>query len=204
MPCFRTRLRLLAQEAAQLLTAGQLRAVVAAGGDGTIRLIAEQTPPGTPLVVLPLGTENLLARYLELTGGAGGFGASRGGWADSAPRRGESGRQPVHADGGLWIRCRRGSPAASGADGAIFTICRMPNQSSMRFVNTTILSCGYGMRRLMRPTDAGADGGDHGPLGVCREFAPVRGRTEFFAAGFGHRSVCLMCVRSRKDRCGTG
>lgn len=42
-----------------------LRAVVAAGGDGTVGLVLNQTPPGTPIVVLPLGTENLLAKYLE-------------------------------------------------------------------------------------------------------------------------------------------
>lgn len=52
---------------AQSLAQGSLRAVVAAGGDGTARLIADRTPPGTPLTILPLGTENLLARYLELT-----------------------------------------------------------------------------------------------------------------------------------------
>jgi diacylglycerol kinase family enzyme len=57
----------LAEESAAALAAGELRAVVAAGGDGTLRLIAERTPPGTPLLALPLGTENLLARYLELT-----------------------------------------------------------------------------------------------------------------------------------------
>jgi diacylglycerol kinase (ATP) len=57
----------LAAEAGRLLTAGELRGVVAAGGDGTVRMFAERTPPGTPLLVLPLGTENLLARYLELT-----------------------------------------------------------------------------------------------------------------------------------------
>jgi diacylglycerol kinase family enzyme len=57
----------LANEAACCLAAGRLRAVVAAGGDGTIRLLAERTPPGTPLMVLPLGTENLLAQYLEIT-----------------------------------------------------------------------------------------------------------------------------------------
>lgn len=57
----------LADEVAQRTAAGRLRAVVAAGGDGTVRLLAERTPPGTPLLVLPLGTENLLARYLELT-----------------------------------------------------------------------------------------------------------------------------------------
>jgi diacylglycerol kinase family enzyme len=44
-----------------------VRAVVAAGGDGTARLAAEKTPPGMPLTILPLGTENLLAQHLELT-----------------------------------------------------------------------------------------------------------------------------------------
>jgi diacylglycerol kinase family enzyme len=57
----------LAPEAERLQAARQLRAVVAAGGDGTVRLIADRTPVGTPILVLPLGTENLLARYLELT-----------------------------------------------------------------------------------------------------------------------------------------
>jgi diacylglycerol kinase family enzyme len=57
----------LAAEAEHLQAIGQLRAVVAAGGDGTVRLIAEETPAGTPLLVLPLGTENLLARYLDLS-----------------------------------------------------------------------------------------------------------------------------------------
>lgn len=57
----------LAKEAERLMARGQLRAVVAAGGDGTFRLVAERTPPRTPLLILPLGTENLLARYVELT-----------------------------------------------------------------------------------------------------------------------------------------
>jgi diacylglycerol kinase family enzyme len=60
----------LAAEAAKLLSGGELRAVVAAGGDGTFRLVAERTPIGTPLVVLPLGTENLLARYIGFTADA--------------------------------------------------------------------------------------------------------------------------------------
>jgi diacylglycerol kinase family enzyme len=55
----------IAEEARRLSAEGQLRAVVAAGGDGTIRLVAERTAPGTPLLILPLGTENLLARFLE-------------------------------------------------------------------------------------------------------------------------------------------
>jgi Sphingosine kinase and enzymes related to eukaryotic diacylglycerol kinase len=55
----------LADRASQTLSAGTLRAVVAAGGDGTVSLIANRTPPGTPLAILPLGTENLLAKHLE-------------------------------------------------------------------------------------------------------------------------------------------
>jgi diacylglycerol kinase (ATP) len=57
----------LVAETENLLASDSLRAVVAAGGDGTFRLVAERTPPGTPLVVLPLGTENLLARYMGFT-----------------------------------------------------------------------------------------------------------------------------------------
>lgn len=49
------------------LAARRLRAVVSAGGDGTICRLAHETPPGTPLAILPLGTENLLARHLNLT-----------------------------------------------------------------------------------------------------------------------------------------
>ncbi|MCO6045444.1 hypothetical protein NG895_16155 [Aeoliella sp. ICT_H6.2] len=48
----------------ELMQAGELRGVVSAGGDGTICAALNSTPPGTPLAVLPLGTENLLARYL--------------------------------------------------------------------------------------------------------------------------------------------
>ncbi|WP_153558368.1 diacylglycerol/lipid kinase family protein [Roseimaritima sediminicola] len=45
----------------------RLRAVIPAGGDGTINLVADRTPPGTPLVPFPLGTENLLSRYFGFT-----------------------------------------------------------------------------------------------------------------------------------------
>ncbi|QDV45730.1 Diacylglycerol kinase [Stieleria neptunia] len=38
--------------------------VVAAGGDGTISLVAASTFPETPLLPMPMGTENLLARHL--------------------------------------------------------------------------------------------------------------------------------------------
>jgi len=36
--------------------------VVAAGGDGTLSLVAKNTPPATVLVPMPLGTENLVAK----------------------------------------------------------------------------------------------------------------------------------------------
>jgi diacylglycerol kinase family enzyme len=49
--------------AEQLRSEGRLRAVVVAGGDGTVAAVANATPVGTPVVVYPLGTENLVARY---------------------------------------------------------------------------------------------------------------------------------------------
>ena len=44
----------------------KLRCIVAAGGDGTVADVANRHP-GCPIAILPLGTENLLARYLDLT-----------------------------------------------------------------------------------------------------------------------------------------
>lgn len=61
-----TDIAALKVRATELQTAEQLRAVVAAGGDGTIGLLANNTPPGAPLAILPLGTENLLAKHLDL------------------------------------------------------------------------------------------------------------------------------------------
>jgi diacylglycerol kinase (ATP) len=48
----------------QFAKAGDLRAVVSAGGDGTASLVVSCTAPGTPIAILPQGTENLLSRYL--------------------------------------------------------------------------------------------------------------------------------------------
>lgn len=50
----------------ELSDSRELRCIVAAGGDGTVSLIADRTPPGTPIAVFPLGTENLLAKYCQL------------------------------------------------------------------------------------------------------------------------------------------
>ncbi len=43
-----------------------LRCVVAAGGDGTVSLLANRLPESTPLAILPQGTENLLAKFLRM------------------------------------------------------------------------------------------------------------------------------------------
>ncbi len=51
---------------ASAVTANQtsLRAIVAAGGDGTVAMVVNHAPPGTPIAILPLGTENLVAKYI--------------------------------------------------------------------------------------------------------------------------------------------
>ncbi|MBW3597755.1 MAG: protein BmrU [Planctomycetes bacterium] len=41
-----------------------LHAVVAAGGDGTAAMVVNLLPPGAPLAMIPLGTENLFSKYL--------------------------------------------------------------------------------------------------------------------------------------------
>ncbi|MDZ4848392.1 MAG: diacylglycerol kinase family protein [Pirellulaceae bacterium] len=56
------------QEQSDLLTqSNRLRAVISAGGDGTASAVAARVPASTPLWLCPLGTENLLARYLGMT-----------------------------------------------------------------------------------------------------------------------------------------
>ena len=49
------------------LATGELRAVVAAGGDGTVSLLTNRLPRGVPIAVMPMGTENLLAKYLAVS-----------------------------------------------------------------------------------------------------------------------------------------
>jgi diacylglycerol kinase (ATP) len=56
----------LADRANEAHAAGKLRAVVGAGGDGTIAELINRLPPGIPLTMLPLGTENLLAKYVDM------------------------------------------------------------------------------------------------------------------------------------------
>lgn len=52
---------------ADTVTMARCRAVIVAGGDGTISQVINELPSGVPLAVLPLGTENLLARALGFT-----------------------------------------------------------------------------------------------------------------------------------------
>ena len=50
--------------ATTFIAQGRLKGVVAAGGDGTLSLVIGECPRGTPVMPFPLGTENLMARYL--------------------------------------------------------------------------------------------------------------------------------------------
>lgn len=61
-----TDLNEVSARANQLQTAGKLRALVAAGGDGTVAELVNRTDPGVPICILPLGTENLLAKHFGL------------------------------------------------------------------------------------------------------------------------------------------
>jgi YegS/Rv2252/BmrU family lipid kinase len=54
----------LSDRSRELWDRGVLRTVVAAGGDGTAETVVNLTPAAVPLSVFPLGTENLLAKYL--------------------------------------------------------------------------------------------------------------------------------------------
>lgn len=58
----------LSNKAAQLFEEGKLRCVVSAGGDGTVALLANRLPREAPIAVLPLGTENLLSKHLQMRG----------------------------------------------------------------------------------------------------------------------------------------
>ena len=57
-------LEIISQTVEKSLLDGRLKAVVCAGGDGTAAAVVNRTPPETPLVLLPSGTENLLAKHI--------------------------------------------------------------------------------------------------------------------------------------------
>lgn len=62
-----TCLQQLQRDAQRLAAENRLAAVVAAGGDGTVSLLANLLPATVPLLIFPVGTENLLARYWGMT-----------------------------------------------------------------------------------------------------------------------------------------
>jgi diacylglycerol kinase (ATP) len=67
-PCeLHTDLQAMAARCQELVKTGELRTVVAAGGDGTASMVASLIPHGVPLTLFPTGSENLLARYLAIT-----------------------------------------------------------------------------------------------------------------------------------------
>ncbi len=55
----------LCQAAVEALGQGQLRTVVSAGGDGTASMLVNRLPAEVAFTIFPLGTANLLARFLE-------------------------------------------------------------------------------------------------------------------------------------------
>jgi diacylglycerol kinase family enzyme len=55
----------LSDLAAEGLKLGGLRAVVAIGGDGTASVVRNHVPLTVPLVPVPMGTENLLGRFVD-------------------------------------------------------------------------------------------------------------------------------------------
>lgn len=61
-----TNLNEVEQKASALFRAGELRALVGVGGDGTAAELVRRTPPGTPITLLPAGTANLLAKEFHL------------------------------------------------------------------------------------------------------------------------------------------
>jgi diacylglycerol kinase family enzyme len=62
--CLTTNLDELAGRGDEGLKSGTLRAVVAVGGDGTASVVRNHVPLDVPLLIVPMGTENLLGRYL--------------------------------------------------------------------------------------------------------------------------------------------
>ncbi len=59
-----TDLNELAALSAEGLKSGDLRAVLAVGGDGTASVVRRHVPLAIPIVPVPMGTENLLGRFV--------------------------------------------------------------------------------------------------------------------------------------------
>jgi diacylglycerol kinase (ATP) len=55
----------LASLACEGSDSGELRAVIAVGGDGTASVVRNHVPLSVPMLPVPMGTENLLGRFVE-------------------------------------------------------------------------------------------------------------------------------------------
>lgn len=66
----------LTAEALRLHSAGSLRLVVTAGGDGTLAEVVNRLPTDVVLAPFPLGTANLMANYLGMPGDPGRLAAA--------------------------------------------------------------------------------------------------------------------------------
>ena len=62
-----TDLEQMTNRSHELARFGELRTVVAAGGDGTASKVASLIPQDVPLTLFPIGSENLLAKYYSLS-----------------------------------------------------------------------------------------------------------------------------------------
>lgn len=56
----------VARRANTLHSAGELRALIGVGGDGTAAELINRTMPGVPFAMFPAGNENLFARHLKM------------------------------------------------------------------------------------------------------------------------------------------
>lgn len=63
-----TDLTTMAARVSELHAQKELRAVVAAGGDGTASVVIGRVPRDVPIALFPLGSENLLAKYFGIDG----------------------------------------------------------------------------------------------------------------------------------------
>ena len=165
--------------------AGTLRALVAAGGDGTVAELVNRTAPGVPISVFPLGTANLLAGYLGIRPNIASFCETM---AAGATVNLDAGRANGRIfllmagcgfDGEVVERLHRVRGAGTLACGAT------PNPSWIRSVVMSIRSCGF---IAIPPTDAACrrDFANACPLGLRGQLALLCRRTAVYPGSRRH------------------
>ena len=170
--------------ARQLQAAGQLRAVVAAGGDGTVAEVVNRTAADVPITVFPLGTANLLARYLNIPADPRAVARLVSeGTACGSTRR---------ANNRVFLLM-----AGCGFDADV--VARLHRQRSGRHISywtyarpilESIRNYGYPKLRITCASDAATQPASevpHGPLGVRRQPAVLRRRNSTGSQGGWHR-----------------